>query len=177
MSDKSSKDAFNQSVTNPDGSPLRDKDNAQPVLKPNFSTRPAHNLAPAGAMGIRTGLIQPAERPSEPPRQAGVAPDQPKDDKSLWTDGRILTMEGYSFSAKMHDEPSKFGIEGGKISKLEVRKDDEIVMNYDRGWDVDPKTPEHKEALQRIRNGLDDTPEKDFKGFDRSPDKDHGFER
>lgn len=50
-------------------------------------------------------------------------------------------------------------------------------MRYDRGWDIDPKTPEQKEALHRIKNGLDDTPQKEFKGFDKKPDKDHGFKR
>ena len=88
-----------------------------------------------------------------------------------------MTMPGYSFSAKLYDEPSKFGIEGGKISKLDIHKDGELVMRYDRGWDKEPKTPEHKEALQRIRNGLDDVPQKEFKGFDKTQDKDHGMER
>lgn len=54
MSDwsKSSKDSFNR-VTNPDGSPIRDKDNAQLVPKPSFAQRPAPNLAPPGASGIK----------------------------------------------------------------------------------------------------------------------------
>ncbi|MEP3346336.1 MAG: hypothetical protein ABJN34_14890 [Litoreibacter sp.] len=177
MPDNSSKDAFNQSVTNPDGSPLCDKDNAAPVLKPSFAQKPAPNLAPAGMMGIRTGLKQPSERTPEPSKQSGVAFNERDNDTSLWTDGRIITMEGYTFTAKVHDEPSQFGIDGGKISKLQVCKDGEQVMNYDRGWDDDPKTAEHREALHRIRNGLDDTPAKEFKGFERDQGKDHGFER
>lgn len=54
MSDwtKSSKDTFNR-ITNPDGTPVRDKDNAQLVLKPSYSRRPAPNLAPGGAVGIK----------------------------------------------------------------------------------------------------------------------------
>lgn len=50
-------------------------------------------------------------------------------------------------------------------------------MRYDRGWDKDPQTPEQKEALQRIRNGLNDSPKKEFKGFDKCADKDHGLDR
>ena len=49
---KSSKDTFNR-ITNPDGTPVRDKDNAKPTLKPSFSRRPAPNLAPPGASGIK----------------------------------------------------------------------------------------------------------------------------
>ncbi|KUP91587.1 hypothetical protein TRIHO_35440 [Tritonibacter horizontis] len=98
-------------------------------------------------------------------------------DQSLWIDGKILSMKGYEFKARFYDEPSNLGIDGGKISKLDVRKDGELVMRYDQGWTVDPKTPEHREALHRIRSRLDDTPVKNFKGFDREDDKDHGFDR
>lgn len=33
-----------QAITNPDGSPLREKDNAQQVLKPEYSNKSAPNL-------------------------------------------------------------------------------------------------------------------------------------
>lgn len=37
------------------------------------------------------------------------------------------------------DEPSKeYGIDGGCISKLEIRKSNKVVCNYDRGWDIKP---------------------------------------
>lgn len=54
MSDwnKTSKPAFTR-VTNPDGSPIRDKDNAHPQLKPKHPHRPQPNLAPTGSKGIR----------------------------------------------------------------------------------------------------------------------------
>ena len=43
------------------------------------------------------------------------------------------------FMAKVYDEPSEdYGINGGKISKLEIRLGNEILANYDRGyWDVE----------------------------------------
>jgi len=164
-------------VTNPDGSPIRDKDNAQLTPKPPQGvTRPAPNLAPPGMQGIRTGLKQPVQRTTEPHTPPIITKDAGQRDTSLWIDGKITTMKGYEFQAKMYDEPSKFGIDGGKISKLDVRKDGELVMRYDRGWDKDPQTPEHKEALQRIRNGLDDSPQKPFKGFDKGANKDHGMD-
>ena len=41
----------------PDQAPLREKDNAQPTLKPVLPRlTPANNIAPAGAKGIQTGL-------------------------------------------------------------------------------------------------------------------------
>ena len=49
---KTSKPAFAR-VTNPDGSPIRDKDNAHPQLKPKRPHQPQPNLAPTGSKGIR----------------------------------------------------------------------------------------------------------------------------
>jgi hypothetical protein len=43
-----------------------------------------------------------------------------------------------TFCAKVFDEGSDYGINEGKISKLEIRFGGEIVCNYDRGWDVRP---------------------------------------
>ena len=41
---------------------------------------------------------------------------------------------------KHYEESSPFGIDGGKISKLTLRKFGESrdVVNYDRGWDIKP---------------------------------------
>jgi len=33
----------------------------------------------------------------------------------------------------------RFGINGGRISKLTIKIYGEITANYDRGWDVEPK--------------------------------------
>lgn len=165
---------------NRDGSPLRDMDNAAPEPKPQFATKPRNNLAPPGAVGIQTkeqNNQREAETPSQPPKEAGLALDGGGRDGGPWVEGRIVTMKGYEFQAKVYNEPSQHGIDGGKISKLEVRKDGDIVMNYDRGWDMKPSTPEQKEALHRIRNGLDAGPQKQFKGFEQTPDKGHGWER
>ena len=51
------------------------------------------------------------------------------------------------YSIKVYDEPSKFGINHGKISKLELKQDGKIVANYDRGWDIRPTTKEAEIAL------------------------------
>jgi hypothetical protein len=164
-------------ITNPDGSPLRNKDNAQLTPKPPQGvTRPAHNLAPPGMSGIKTGLKQPVQRDPEPQKPASNTKEAGQRDATQWIDGKITTMKGYEFQAKMFDAPSKHAIDGGKISKLDVRKDGELVMRYDRGWDKGPQTSEQKEALQRIRNGLDDSPQKQFKGFEKTANKDHNLD-
>ena len=46
---------------------------------------------------------------------------------------------------KVYDEPSHFGINEGRISKLEIRAGKEIIANYDRGWDI--PVPEEAQLL------------------------------
>jgi len=188
MADDNAKDPFNR-ITNPDGTPVRDKDNAAPMHKPNYSQQPAPNLAPPGMSGIKQP--KPQQQPQAPQKpkiqfrkpqpeqqQAGISISGGNADQDLWIKGRIVTMPGYTFAAKLYDKPSEHGIENGKISKLQILKDGKQVASYDRGWDQPPRNAEQKEAVQRIRNGLDDAPEKKpFKGFDRSQGKDQGLER
>lgn len=178
MARRTSKSDFTDASKAEDQPKLRDKDNAQPRVKPPMGvTRPANNLAPPGMSGIRTVLQPRVQQGLEPEWQRSEMKYDHGTDQSLWIDGKILSMKGYEFKARFYDEPSNLGIDGGKISKLDVRKNGELVMRYDQGWTVDPKTPEHREALHRIRSRLDDTPSKDIKGFDHKDDKDHGFER
>lgn len=273
-------------LTYPDGSPLRDKDNAAPVPKPQMRySRPEARLAPAGALGIRNNPApspehKPAERPDpvtltfemttddhvymggylteapeytftartsdgathsgydgsrvdqlalkhegeivmrhnavapgtdiplqgpehhaaveqvmsalDPERSMGrqdPAPDMPQpkeaglaidagEPEQPWIEGRVVTMPGYSFHVRATEGPTPDGIEGGKVTALELRKDGEVVARYQGGdWEIDPTDPESREALQRVRNGLDDGPAKPFQGYDRSQDKDHGMDR
>ena len=42
------------------------------------------------------------------------------------------------YNVKSYDEGSEFGINGGRISKLWIKIDNKVVVNYDRGWDVKP---------------------------------------
>jgi len=50
----------------------------------------------------------------------------------MWTNGKIGE---YTFYIKHYEEGSEYGINNGRISKLEIRKGREILANYDRGWD------------------------------------------
>ena len=57
----------------------------------------------------------------------------------------------YQGSKVYFDEPRKFGIRKGRISKLDFHDLEHTeAVNYDRGWDVRPKTPEAKAVLSAI---------------------------
>ena len=62
----------------------------------------------------------------------------------LWKEGSIgipLKDGGKKIAhywAKVYDEGSEFGIDGGRISKLMITIDKKTVVNYDRGWDIKP---------------------------------------
>ena len=69
----------------------------------------------------------------------------------MWSEG-ILSIEGkeVSYCLKHFEEPSKFGIEKGRISKLELREKQAIICNYDRGWDMKATTNLAKKALKQL---------------------------
>ena len=52
----------------------------------------------------------------------------------MWSKG---TLDGYEYWVKHFDEGSQYGIGGGKVSKLSIRKDGVEDYNYDRGLDFD----------------------------------------
>jgi hypothetical protein len=45
----------------------------------------------------------------------------------------------YNFTAKLFDEGSDYGIGKGRVSKLEIKLGSRRVVNYDRGWDINPE--------------------------------------
>ncbi len=62
----------------------------------------------------------------------------------MWSEGIIACPETggkYKYWVKHFEEGSQFGIDGGRISKLTIRKFGEScdLCNYDRGWDVEPE--------------------------------------
>ena len=57
----------------------------------------------------------------------------------MWKEGSILIVgKGYRYWVKHYEEGSQFGIDGGRISKLMIKRGGEIVCNYDRGSDIKP---------------------------------------
>ena len=71
----------------------------------------------------------------------------------MWSEGTIGVPKGkggytaVQYWCKHFDEPSGYGIEEGRISKLELRQDGRTVYNYDRGLDMPPQTKEAEAAL------------------------------
>ena len=74
-------------------------------------------------------------------------------DKNLWHEGTVGVPKkegGYTvihYWVKAYNEPSEYGIEKGRISKLMLKQNGEIVYNFDRGLDVLPQTEEAEMAL------------------------------
>lgn len=56
---------------------------------------------------------------------------------------------------KCYEQPSKYGIDGGRISKLMLKIGDEIVANYDRGWDIRPTNEAAETALHILLHETD----------------------
>jgi hypothetical protein len=77
-----------------------------------------------------------------------------KDERRIngWVEGKATG--GITFCAKVFDKGSQYGINNGCISKLDIRQGRNIIVNYDRGWDVKPQTPEVKEIYKLIMTAL-----------------------
>lgn len=63
---------------------------------------------------------------------------------------------GYKYQAKVYNEPSDYGIDGGRVSKLFIYEPrGAAVVEYDRGWGMRPKSPEvtkvYKEIMQKLK--------------------------
>ena len=70
--------------------------------------------------------------------------------------GSIYYMGVYSFEAKLYDEGSQFGINNGRISKLTIRDlSNNIIINYDRGWDIEPCNSIEKHILNELVDYLE----------------------
>lgn len=70
----------------------------------------------------------------------------------MWHEGTIgIPVDGgkqiHQFWVKSFETGSQFGIDGGRISKLMIKRDGEVVCSYDRGWDVNPKDLATEQAL------------------------------
>ena len=68
----------------------------------------------------------------------------------MWKEG-TLGVKGdiFHYWVKQYEKPSQFGIEGGRVSKLMLKRKGQIVCNYDRGWDIRP-VDENAETALRI---------------------------
>lgn len=56
-----------------------------------------------------------------------------------WQEGSLRVGSSiYHYWVKQHTEGSEYGIDGGRVLKMMLKRKNEIVCNYDRGWDVKP---------------------------------------
>ena len=63
----------------------------------------------------------------------------------------------YSGQAMVFKEPSKYGLDGGNISRLNIKYKGKPILMYDRGWDTRTGTgiaPEHKEFYDALVKAL-----------------------
>lgn len=80
-----------------------------------------------------------------------------------WVEGIVDSGE-YSFISKLYDEESTYGINDGRVSKLAISKGakwtgfDNCVVNYDRGWDIEPTDTEVSSVFDRVVGFLEDAP-------------------
>lgn len=68
----------------------------------------------------------------------------------MWCYGE---MDGYQYEAKVYGNPSAFGINNGRISKLYIYgQDAEILACYERGWsgEVDAPPENLKDTVKKI---------------------------
>lgn len=71
-------------------------------------------------------------------------------ERQLGQGWKEITKNGYKVQYLAFDEPSQYGIDKGKISKLWIKKGSKVVCNYDRGWDIKPEDPTDKAFYDEI---------------------------
>ena len=81
------------------------------------------------------------------------------DNESNWVQGEVGM---YSFDAKLFNERSMYGIEGGRVSKLAMHSMlGSLVVHYDRGWDVEP-SEDIMEYFDAVMELLENSEERDL---------------
>ncbi len=71
---------------------------------------------------------------------------------NTWTNATAkVGKKTYTIQMVVFEEGSEYGIEEGKISKLYVADADRnMIANYDRGWDVLPKSQAELDIVDTI---------------------------
>lgn len=69
----------------------------------------------------------------------------------MWKEGTVsVNGEIFHYWMKQYEEGSEFGINGGRISKLTIKRSGREVYNYDRGEDIAPIDKNTETALAII---------------------------
>ena len=155
---------------------IRDKDNAEPVPKPSFSTQPAPNLAPLGMKGIQTAPQPQSQKPIHEKPLESIVKTHPKPE--LLTGGQFMDKQGYGFAVEVNPFRTPMGIESGKITSLEIQHEGKIIAQYkDAQWTKIPDNPDQRNLVQRLQDQFGE-PRKDLTPIvPLSPDKDRGHDR
>lgn len=70
----------------------------------------------------------------------------------MWKEGGIKVRNSvFKYFLKHYEEPSQFGIDEGRISKLTLKRNGQTACNYDRGWDVLPVDEDTEIALKILK--------------------------
>ncbi|MDD3027907.1 MAG: hypothetical protein PHI41_07680 [Erysipelotrichaceae bacterium] len=70
----------------------------------------------------------------------------------MWHEGTLsIGKSNFRYCVKSFGEGSEYGIDGGKISKLMIKRVGRVVCNYDRGWDIKPRDEETRQALESLK--------------------------
>ena len=73
----------------------------------------------------------------------------------MWTQGTInYNGRAYRYSVKHFDEPSEFGYNEGRASKIWIEKKKKKVFNYDRGMDIKKADRDTKAVLELLMKKL-----------------------
>lgn len=67
----------------------------------------------------------------------------------MWKTG---TINGYTYHVKQFEEGSDYGINGGRILKLTIKKDNKYHANYERGWDIKVTDAGARVVLKELLN-------------------------
>ena len=69
----------------------------------------------------------------------------------MWKEGSLrVNGDIFHYWMKQFDEGSEWGIDGGRISKLMLKRNGKMVYNYDRGEDVAPVDKNTAIALELL---------------------------
>ena len=69
----------------------------------------------------------------------------------MWKEGTLKVHDSiFHYWLKVYDENSQYGIDGGKGSKLMLKRNGKIVANYDRGWDIKAADPDTQLAVELL---------------------------
>jgi len=76
---------------------------------------------------------------------------------SNWVKGKVG--KEITFDAKLYDEPSIFGIDEGRVSKLTMYNEcGDWLIHYDRGWDL--QSDNYTDEYQAIMDLLENSPKR-----------------